>query len=142
MKKLESTVTVKTAVNAGVEKVWQTWTTPADIMLWNNPSENWHNTLVEVELHNGGNFLFEMRAKDGSEGFDYVGKYDKILTNELIELTTRDGRKAINNFIAEGDKTIVTETFTIDESVSVELQKEFCQNILDSFKRYVEDKVQ
>jgi uncharacterized protein YndB with AHSA1/START domain len=138
MMTLESTITVETSVKAKVEKVWQCWTTPADIKVWNNPSNNWHNTLVKVDLQEGGNFLFKMGSKDGSEGFDYAGKYNKIVVHKLIELTTNDNRKAVNTFTEIGDETIITETFTVDESVPVQLQKEFCQNILDRFKKYVE----
>ena len=95
MSNIEPTITVNTTVKATVENVWKLWTTPADIMQWNNPSEDWHNLLVEVDLKDEGSFLFRMQAKDGSEVFDYYGKYDKVKTYELIELTTSDGRKAI-----------------------------------------------
>lgn len=70
---MNSIITVETTVRAPIEKVWELWTTPADIMIWNVPADDWHNLSVEVDLKNGGQFLFRMHAKDGSEGFDYSG---------------------------------------------------------------------
>ena len=142
MSTIEPTITVKTTVKATVENVWKLWTTPADIMQWNNPSDEWHNLLVEVDLKDEGRFLFRMQAKDGSEGFDYCGKYDKVKTNELIELTTSDGRKAINTFITHGNETIVTETFEVETQTPIDIQRDFCQKVLNNFKKYAEDKIE
>lgn len=136
----ESTITVETTVKATVENVWKLWTTPADIMKWNNPSNDWHNLSVEVDLKDEGRFLFRMQANDGSQGFDYCGKYDKVKTNELIELTTSDGRKAVNTFIPNGNETIVTETFEAETKTPVDIQRDFCQKVLNSFKKYAENK--
>lgn len=133
-----SPITVEITVKAPVEKVWKLWTTPADIMQWNNPSNDWHNTLVEVDLKNEGRFLFRMQAKDGSEGFDYAGKYDKVITNGRIELTTNDGRKTTNAFTPHGSETTITETFELDANTPVDIQRDFCQGVLSSFKNYAE----
>ena len=141
MSNIEPTITVETTVKAPVENVWKLWTTPADIMQWNNPSEDWHNLLVEVDLKNEGRFLFRMQAKDGSEGFDYCGKYNKVKTYELIELTTSDGRKAINTFIPHGNETILTETFEVETQTPIDIQRDFCQKVLNNFKKYTEDKI-
>ena len=129
MNNIKPTITVETRVKATVENVWKLWTTPADIKQWNNPSEDWHNLLVEVDLKDEGRFLFKMQSKDGSEGFDYCGKYDKVKTNELIELTTSDGRKTINTFIPSGDETVITETFEVETKTPIDIQIDFCQNV-------------
>ena len=131
-------ITVQTTVQATIEEVWKLWTTPADIMQWNNPSDDWHNLLVEVDLRDEGAFLFRMQSKDGRDGFDYEGKYDKVITNERIELTTSDGRKTTNTFISKGNETIVTETFEVETKTPVDIQRDFCQSVLNSFKKYAE----
>jgi len=138
---IETTITVETTVKATVEHVWKLWTTPADIMEWNNPSDDWYNLLVEVDLKDEGRFLFRMQSKDGSEGFDYSGKYDKVKSSELIELTTTDGRKTINTFIPNGDETIVTETFEAETKTPLDIQRDFCQKVLNNFKQYAESKI-
>ena len=140
MSNVKGTITVGTMVKATVENVWKLWTTPADIKQWNNPSDEWHNVLVEVDLKDGGRFLFRMQAKEGSEGFDYCGEYDNVKTNELIELTTSDGRKTINTFTSRGDETVITETFEAEAKTPVDIQREFCQNVLNNFKKYAEVK--
>lgn len=139
---IERTITVETTVKASVERVWEFWTTPSHIMQWNNPSNDWHNLLVEVDLKDEGKFLFRMQAKDGSEGFDYCGKYDKVKTNELIELTTSDGRKTITTFTPNGNGTIVTESFEAETQTPINIQRDFCQKVLNNFKKYTEDKIE
>jgi uncharacterized protein YndB with AHSA1/START domain len=135
---MKDVITVSVIVNATVDKVWNYWTTPQHIMQWNNPSDDWHNLSVEVDLREGGAFLFKMEAKDGSNGFDYCGKYDKVKTNEIIELTTADGRKTINTFTAKENETLITETFEAEQKTPLAIQREFCLGVLNNFKRYVE----
>lgn len=141
MTNIKPAITVETTVIATVENVWKLWTTPADVMKWNNPSDDWHNLLVEVDLKDEGSFLFRMQSKDGSQGFDYCGKYDKVKTNQLIELTTSDGRKAINTFKPQGNGTIITETFEPETNTPVDVQRNFCQNVLNNFKKYAESEI-
>ena len=105
---------------------------------FNNPFADWHTAHVEIDLKEQGMFLYRMEAKDGSTGFDFAGKYDRIIDNELIELTGTDGRKTVCQFINDGKATIIKEIFEPDTSTPLDLQKTFCQNILDSFKKYME----
>jgi uncharacterized protein YndB with AHSA1/START domain len=124
-------------INAPIEKVWALWTTPEDIKQWNSPNADWHTTKVENDLRTGGTFLFAMALKDGSLNFDFTGIYDEVKTNELISYTLNDGRKSTITFIA-GNPVKVVETFEADSSQPIAMQKEFCQAVLDGFKKYVE----
>jgi uncharacterized protein YndB with AHSA1/START domain len=132
-------ITVETTVNVIIEKVWELWTTPADIKQWNNPSDNWHSPRVEIDLKEGGHFLFRMETKDGKAGFDHAGKYDKVITNELIEYTVSDGRKSIITFVPNGNNTNITESFEPEKESPVELQRGFCHSVLNNFKKYAEN---
>ncbi|MDP4283892.1 MAG: SRPBCC domain-containing protein [Bacteroidota bacterium] len=136
---MKNFITVETAINLALEKVWKLWTTPADIIQWNNPSEDWQTLRVENDLRDGGAFLFRMEAKDGSEGFDFCGKYDKVITNELIEYTLTDGRKTRNQFTTNGDATTLVETFEPEAETPVDIQRGFCQGVLNNFKNYAEN---
>lgn len=132
-------VTAETLVNAPIKKVWEFWTEPQHIKRWNNISEEWHTPKAENDVRIGGKLLFRMEAKDGSDGFDYEGIYDDILTNEKISYTTSDGRKVINSF-TETEKGIkISEVFEIQKADDPEFHRSFCQAILDSFKAYVEN---
>src|SRR5213595_1522902 len=78
-------LSVETTVAAPIEQVWRAYTTPADIKQWNAASDDWHTTAATVDLRVGGTFSSRMEAKDGSMGFDFAGKYTKIVPYALIE---------------------------------------------------------
>jgi len=138
-KSQKTQITVQITVNAPIRKVWQVWTTADDILQWNTPSADWHTTRAEIDFREKGEFLFRMEAKDGSTGFDYSGMYDRIINHEHIEHTGHDGRQAIIKFIPESGAIRITETFDVDEATPIELQNDFCQGVLNSFKRYTEN---
>jgi len=52
-----------------------------------------------------------------------------------------DGRSTIHVFSSDDKDSILTETFEPDAETPLSLQKTFCQNLLDSFKQYVEIKL-
>ena len=135
---MKAPITVETIIKSTIENVWKLWTTPEDIKQWNNPSEEWHTLKVENDLNDGGKFLFRMESKDGADGFDFSGTYDKVILNKLIEYTLDDGRKTINEFIQNENSVTITETFEPEAKTPLDVQKEFCQGVLDNFKKYVE----
>jgi len=139
MATLEKTmITVTTNIKAPVEKVWSLWTDPKHIIHWNNASDDWHTPRAENDLKVGGRFLSRMEAKDGSEGFDFTGKYRKVILNKQIFYTLDDGRDVRISFLMGRNETTVTETFEAENIFSSELQKTGWQAILDNFKKYVE----
>jgi uncharacterized protein YndB with AHSA1/START domain len=137
MKDIES-ITVEIVVNAELDNVWKAWTTPEDVMQWNAPSSDWHSPVVQIDLREQGKFLLRMGAKDGSEGFDHAGVYDKIVIGQLIEYTTKEGRKSRIAFTPNGNGTKVIETFEPEKSISFDMQRDFVKAILENFKKHVE----
>jgi uncharacterized protein YndB with AHSA1/START domain len=131
-------ITVKTSVNAPVEKVWEYWTEPKHITQWNNASDDWHTPVAENDLTVGGKFLTRMEAKDGSFGFDFGGIYDEVKLNEVISYTMGDGRKVTITFKSQGNETEVIETFDAETTNPIEMQQAGWQAILDNFKKYAE----
>jgi uncharacterized protein YndB with AHSA1/START domain len=131
-------ITVKTTVNAPVEKVWEYWTEPKHITKWNNASDDWHTPIAENDLRVGGKFLTRMEAKDGSFGFDFGGIYDEVKLNEVISYNLGDGRKVTITFTGQGNETEVIETFDAETMNSIEMQQAGWQTILDNFKKYSE----
>jgi uncharacterized protein YndB with AHSA1/START domain len=89
----KQSITIKSNINAPVEKVWKMWNTPSDIMQWNAASDDWHTPRAESDLRPGGNFSARMEAKDGSFGFDFGGTYDEVIPNSKLAYTLGDGRK-------------------------------------------------
>ena len=131
-------ITVETRARAPIERVWQAYTTPEDIMQWNAASEDWHTTRAQVDLREGGAFSFRMEAKDGSVAFDFAGTYMKVVPHRLIEYSMADGRAARVEFSPAPGAVAVTVTFDGEASHSTEQQRYGWQAILDNFARYVE----
>jgi len=100
-------------------------------------SAEWHTPKVENDVRPGGRFLYVMAKKDGSLSFDFEGTYDEVKIHELITYTLDDGRKTTNIFKTDNPVKI-TETFEPNQSDPPEMQLQFCQAVLDSFKKYVE----
>lgn len=131
-------ITVAATVNAPIEKVWKTWSNPADIVVWNTPDPSWHSPSSENDLRTGGKFKTRMEAKDGSFGFDFEGIYDKVELHKEITYTMSDGRVATTIFSEENGKTNVTTTFDAETINPVEMQQGGWQAILNNFVNYVE----
>jgi uncharacterized protein YndB with AHSA1/START domain len=130
-------ITVETKVAAPIEKVWQAWTTPEDIMQWNAASDDWHTTASTVDLREGGAFSSRMEAKDGSFGFDFAGTYTKIVPYQLIEIAFGD-RGAVIEFSETSSGVLVRESFDAEDTHSAEQQRQGWQAILDRFAKFVE----
>jgi len=134
----KQSITIKSNINAPVEKVWKMWNTPSDIMQWNAASDDWHTPRAESDLRPGGNFSARMEAKDGSFGFDFGGTYDEVIPNSKLAYTLGDGRKVDVTFEGNGQQTKVIETFEAESENSIEMQRDGWQAILDNFKKYAE----
>ena len=136
----KTAITVSAIVNAPVEKVWIFWTEPQHITKWNQASDDWHTPHSENDLSVGGKFKATMAAKDGSFSFDFWGIYNKVIPQQLIEITLGDERKMRVSFSYANGETEVVETFEAESQNSIELQRGGWQAILDNFKKYVETK--
>lgn len=136
----QTKITIEATVNAPVEKVWQVWNTPADIMQWNTPDPSWHTTSSENDLRANGSFKSRMEAKDGSFGFDFEGTYDNVELHKEIAYTMPDGRTATTLFDERDGKTTLTTTFDAESQNDPEFQKQGWQAILNNFVKYAENK--
>ena len=130
-------IIVETNVRAPIEKVWNAYTTPNDILQWNSASDDWHTVSASVDLQVGGTFSSRMEAKDGSIGFDFAGTYTNIVPKRLIEYSF-GGRNAKVDFNEGSDGVLVTVSFDAESTHSVEQQQAGWQAILDNFARHVE----
>lgn len=138
MENERNVITIEAQIHAPIDKVWEFWSEPDHIVLWNNASDDWHTPKAENDLREGGQFNFRMESKDGANGFDFQGQYDDVVEKEKIKYTLGDGRKVEVSFREDGDHTLVKETFEPEETHSVDMQREGWQAILDNFKTYSE----
>jgi uncharacterized protein YndB with AHSA1/START domain len=130
-------ITVETNVQAPIERVWQAYTTPDEIVQWNAASDDWHTTQASVDLRAGGAFSSRMEAKDGSVGFDFAGTYTNIVPNRLIEYSFGD-RQATVEFTERPEGVNVKVSFDAESTHSIEQQQAGWQAILNNFARHVE----
>ena len=133
-------ITVSTLVAAPLHEVWQAYTTPADIVVWNTASADWHTTNATVDLRPGGRFSSRMEAKDGSFGFDFAGEYTQVVPHSRIEYSFGD-RIGVVEFTQGTGGVTVTVTFDGEATHSEEQQRTGWQAILDSFARHVAGKL-
>jgi uncharacterized protein YndB with AHSA1/START domain len=130
-------IVVSGTVKAPIAAVWNAYTTPEDIKMWNAASDDWHTTSAKVDLREGGAFSSRMEAKDGSMGFDFAGTYTKVEKHKLIEYAFGD-RSARVEFVPVQDGVQVTVRFDPEMEHLVEQQRVGWQAILDNFAAYVE----
>lgn len=133
-------ITVEAVVNSPLQKVWDAWKDPEDIVQWNAASDDWHTTHSTVDLREGGKFLSRMEAKDGSQGFDFEGTYTRIVPGKVVEYRLTDGREVVVEFIESENGVLVRNTFDAEQVYPAEMQRQGWQAILDNFRRYVEAK--
>ena len=130
-------IIVETNVRAPIERVWQAYTTPEDIVQWNAASDDWHTTRSNVDLRIGGAFSSRMEAKDGSFGFDFAGTYTNVVPNRLIEYSFGE-RTATVEFIESPEGVNVKVSFDAETTHSDEQQRDGWLAILNNFARHVE----
>ncbi|CAM3822706.1 SRPBCC family protein [Flavobacterium gelidilacus] len=130
-------ITVQTKIKAPIQKVWEFYTEPKHITKWNFASNDWCCPNAKNDLKKGGEFTLRMEAKDGSIGFDFTGKYEKVVPNELISYNIADGRNVDVVFSKNEDGIHLKQTFDAEGTNSDEQQKNGWQAILDNFKEYV-----
>ena len=131
-------ITIETIISKPIDQVWEKWTLPQHIMAWNNASEDWYTPSAENDLRVDGSFNYKMAARDGSYSFDFSGIYDEVIFGKKIAYTIGDGRKVVVEFTELDGYVKVEETFTAEDTNSLEMQIAGWQAILDNFKRYAE----
>lgn len=131
-------VTIDTTIAAPVARVWEAFTTPADITRWNFASDDWCCPSAEADLKVGGAYKARMEAKDGSFGFDLEAVFEEVEPHKAITLAMSDGRRARTTFEPAGGGTEVTTVFDAESQNPVEMQRDGWQAILNNFKSYLE----
>ena len=132
-------ITIKTEVNAGLDKVWDYYNNPEHVQQWNAAHESWHCPKAENDLREGGRFSYRMEARDGSFGFDFGGVDTSVQPGKAFTYTMDDERKVSVSFVPEGDSTTgIVVVFDPESQNPVEMQEQGWQAILDNFKNYAE----
>lgn len=137
-KRQNTLLSIKTAVNAPLDRVWHFFTHPNHIVRWNAASPDWHCPQATNDLQVGGRFNYRMEARDASFAFDFEGTYIAIQPKKYIAYVMDDDRRVEISFEAKGDTTIVSEQFEAETINPEEMQIAGWQAILDNFASYTE----
>jgi uncharacterized protein YndB with AHSA1/START domain len=132
-------ISVSVVLDEPIAKVWEAYTSPADIVKWNFASDDWCCPKSSVDLRVGGMFSSRMEAKDGSSGFDFEGTYTEIIEHQLIVYEFGD-RSASVVFSQTPLGVKVEVSFDAENENSAELQQQGWQAILDNFASHVKSK--
>ena len=133
-------IEIESIINSTVEKVWNAYNSPEDIMNWNFASDDWHCPNATNELIVGGKLISTMGAKDGSFQFDFMAVYNEIVPYHFIHYVIEDGRNVEIKFLDKGKQTQLNIRFEPENQNSIEMQEAGWQAILNNFKEYVETK--
>jgi uncharacterized protein YndB with AHSA1/START domain len=131
-------ITVETRINAPVHIVWEKWTKPEHVQQWNFAAPDWHCPKATIDLRVGGEYHYEMAAKDGSMSFDFWGTFVEINPEKSLHIFIGDGRNMQVTFEMTEAGTKVTEQFEPENQNPAEMQQAGWQMILDNFKSYAE----
>ena len=132
-------VTIHVTVDSSMDEVWNNWTSPEHIVHWNFASDDWCCPAVENDVRVGGQFSWRMEAKDGSFGFDFCGEYTEVVKNKVLEYRLGDGRPVRVEFTQVENGVELKETFQGEDENTLEMQEKGWQNILNNFKKHVEN---
>ncbi len=135
----QNTITIKTIINAPIEKVWDYWSKPEHVTKWAFASNDWEAPYAENDLRTDGRFKTTMAAKDKSASFDFEGTYTNVKDHEHIEYVMSDGRTVKTVFTQTPTNEEIIQTFDPESENSLEMQRSGWQAILDNFKKYVEN---
>lgn len=117
------------------EILWQRLVSPELVQTWNFASEDWHCPSARNELRPGGEFHYEMAARDGSASFDFWGTYTLIREPEQLEFTLGDGRRVWISIQSTPGGSIIRERFEAEQMNSLALQRQGWQSILDNLAK-------
>ena len=136
---MKNSLIVTEFIEKPIELLWEYWTNPDYIKLWNIPYDDWHCPSVQIDFREGGVFNYRMEKMDGSEGFNYAGVFESIIPFESILTITDDNRKNLVEFQSVGNNTIMRETFEPVGNTPLDIQQEFVESVYKRFKKIVEE---
>jgi len=117
------------------QEIWDRLVTPDKVMTWNFASDDWYCPQAKNELNIGGEFHYDMSAKDGSFSFDFWGTYTEIEIGKKLSFELGDGRKVRIDLIEKGNGTLIEERFEAEQQNNLHLQRTGWQNILKNLAR-------
>jgi len=128
-------ITIQSTSTLSSEQLWERLTQSELVKKWNFASEDWHCPKAENDLRIGGEFHYEMAAKDESMSFDFWGIYTLIEKNRSLHFTLGDHRKVSIELHDKPYGCLVIERFEPEKENSFHLQRLGWQAILNNLTK-------
>ena len=120
------TVKIERVIDAPIERVFDAFVTPEDLVRWHNAGEGWQTPYAEVDARVGGKIKIGYANPEGKVEFDFTAIFTEFDRPKRIAY-----RLAMEEVIADDDR-LVTVDFTEVESgtkVVLELEIELINDI-------------
>lgn len=128
-------ITLHEKSSHSAEEIWERLVVPEKVMTWNYASEDWHCPEARNDLEVGGEFHYEMAAKDGNVSFDYWGTYTEVEAPNRLSFVLGDGRKVGIDITEKPYGCLVEERFEAEKQNNLNLQRQGWKNILKNLTR-------
>ena len=110
-------------------ELWDRLVNPEKVKTWNFASSDWHCPQARNDLRLGGEFHYDMSAKDGSFSFDFWGTYTEIEPGKKLCFELGDGRNVRIDLILKPYGTLIEERFEAEQQNNLNLQRTGWQSI-------------
>lgn len=128
-------ITLRERSSCPPEEIWERLVTPEKVMTWNYASDDWYSPAAENNLEVGGEFHYEMTAKDGSESFDFWGTYTEIEAPRKLSFVLSDRRTVSIDISEKPYGSLMEEGFEAEKQNDMNLPRQGWQNILKNLVR-------
>lgn len=128
--KIGKVITLREKSSRSTEDIWERLVVPEKVMTWNYASDDWNCPKASNNLIEGGEFHYEMAAKDGSMSFDFWGTYTLIEPKKKLYFELGDGRKVRIDIIEKPYGCLIEERFEVEQLNNLDLQRKGWQSIL------------
>ena len=135
---MKKTFEIQAEVFQAMDIIWKTFNETEHVMRWSFASDDWHVTEGKSNFREGGAFNYRMEAKDGSDGFNFMGTYDQIIPNQSVKYHLTDKRKVEVIFKPTKNSCMIIMHVDAESVFPLEQQKSGWQAILNNFKKYAE----
>lgn len=134
-------IKIEKEINANIERVFEAFINPKDLVNWYRASDDWSTPYAEVDPVVGGIYKIRFEDPTGEHSFDYIGEFTDFTKPNLIEYKLGDERSVrIELEELSINKTLITESFDAENENGLEMQKQGWTMILNNLEKYLDSK--
>lgn len=130
-------IRLENTVSAPVERVFDAFVTPEDLLQWHRASDDWTTPHAETDPQVGGKFNIGFGDPSGEHSFDFTGTYTEFYRPNRLAYTIDDGRKSTVEFSDAADRTTnVIWEFEPEGTFPEDMQRDGWNAQLDNLVKY------